>query len=259
MTYNLQSSHNNGTFTGKQTSNYMRLVGVSVMTVLGAGLFMQSASAFDARTKFKIRYERIAGDIVGIPMPDWKNTGNNVQYTLNKGFSQFIVSPANIPVIKARQTQIFTILDVKDEVTPLSYLKYLMDKEIAVCGERNSTAQVWQKTDKYVLALMICGENENGKSVTRLLNLYRVDTKIVSIAHRWIGKKFNPNLSQKDIKRSKQKMPISNEDVAWFQSGAGLRYCVNVSKNKACKSLKNAYESSVKQRQNMMRYVLSPK
>ena len=226
---------------------------------LGMGIMASSAYAFDTRTKFKVRYERIAGDIVGITMPNWKNTGSNVQYTLNKGFTQFIVAPSNVPVEKARQMHIFTIMDVKDEVTPLSYFDYLMTKEIAACGEQNATAQVWQKTNKYLLALMICGENDNGKSDTRLMNVYRVDSKIISIVHRWIGRKYDPNLSQKDIKDSRQKMPISNKDVAWFQSGAGLQYCVNVSKNKACKPLKEAYQKAVKARQNMMRYVLTPK
>ena len=232
----------------------------AMLTVLLGAVFMaSSAHAFDNRTKFKIRYERIAGDIVGVTVPDWKNTGSNVKYTLNKGFTQFRVAPSNVPLATARQMQIFTIMDVKDDVTPLSYLKFLMDKEIDSCGEENATAQVWQKTDKYILALMICGRNENGKSVTRLLNIYRVDTKIISIVHRWIGKRYNPNLSQKDIKASNQKMPISNKDVAWFQSGAGLQYCVNVSKNKACDPIKKAYDKAVKTRQNMMRYVLTPK
>ena len=237
-----------------------RLIFMGAVMVFGVGIMVSNSHAFDSRTKFKVRYERIAGDIVGITMPDWKNTGNNVQYTLNKGFSQFIVAPSNVPVEKARQMHIFTIMDVKDDVTPLSYFDYLMTKEINACGEQNATAQVWQKTNKYLLALMICGENNNGKSDTRLMNVYRVDTKIISIVHRWIGRKYNPNLSQKDIKASNQKMPISNKDVTWFQSGgAGLQYCVNVSKNKACKPLKESYDKAVKQRQNMMRFVLTPK
>ena len=215
------------------------------------------AFAYDSKTSFIHRYERIAGDIVGIPMPDWKNTGANVTYTMNKGFTRFQISPAHTDVEFSKQRQVITLMDVKKDVTPLSYLDYLIKQEIATCGERDTMAQVWQQQDRYMLALLICGKNTKGQSHNRLLNIYQVQNKLVTIAHHWMAKPYHPNLTSQDTKRSQQKMPISNTDVQWFQSGAGLKYCVNVDKNKACKNLIMAYEKDVQKKHNMMRYVLS--
>lgn len=216
-----------------------------------------AGSTYDNKTKFEHRYERIAGDIVGIPVPKWRNTGANVTYTLNKGFTQFRIAPPRTDVGSAKQRQVITLMDVKPETTAQSYLDYLIEQDVNACGERYTMTQVWQKQDRYILVLLACGRTPQNKSHTRLLNIYQVQNKIITISHHWMGKPYQPNLSGADSKRTTQKMPVTNDDIQWFQSGASLKYCMLVDKNPACKPLKSAYDRDVKNNRNMMRYVLS--